>query len=411
MAYDPDQRRDPLGTPVAGKAGGGRWTSDVGYHQGTKIEDLIPKIGDRVGGVAWPLDQRKLSETIAGVYERERDERYRIIDKFDRPAVVSEYNVGQILQTPEEYRKTLMASREKEFNERRDGEREELKLVDLTGTPGADPMRLVSVWSQFSKYGPIASFKSKEEADAWVAKRKNAEDTFNKLFPTFESYSAAVEASLKERMDNASPGSLMPSSVLNKMLKDEVMQNVFETSKSGAAGNKGGQDARVHYAEMRAYQDARAFGIPLVAGGSERPVYGIAVDKEHATHSGSLFYSHGQYGNALVIFKDSMKTHATFTDGDSLDGRSRISPSPFLHPKAYSSYEGNSSYSDMLDHLSIKSVGDKRFGFHEVQYHDRPTKHDIKFVYFSAEPPANVLKKLKKAGIPWAISSYDDVVR
>jgi len=168
---------------------------------------------------------------------------------------------------------------------------------------------------------------------------------------------------------------------------------------------------------LRADVEKQLFGFPLDVDPKKRPTYGALVEDLEGTVLSA------DYGDTVVIFKDSLKRRTTWVDGDSFDCKSEVMrPSPLGKPSADSLPIGRMHRNIMekepfvdksrkeLLRDEIKTIGTKKhYDYTEVQIHGTVSTSDIAEVVFSREPSERLKEALMAQDIPWRVS--DEIIR
>lgn len=206
-----------------------------------------------------------------------------------------------------------------------------------------------------------------------------------------------LQKEFEEQLKELAPQSRTTQNALSKILDEGFKSQV--TTKTTMAANKD--------VEMRKRVDRELFGF----SGTEdkRPIYGYMGDRDGS----SFAQGTAQYGEAVVVFKPSVRDRTTVTWGDSLDnntasyGNARDVPTPLSQPQL-------TSLDPVATGLLFKHPGRKltelSTGYIEAQLHGGLSASDIDIVHFRSDSPPKpaVVKKLKLLGIPYTVAKSDD---
>lgn len=188
-----------------------------------------------------------------------------------------------------------------------------------------------------------------------------------------------IENTLRETMADAKLSMRIPSGVISKILDDGRFKSQFETNTSHGSLAP----------DMRAKAETNMFGYPKNLPPAERPVYG------YLSPSGDDHNGPKHYGDIKAVFKDELKSRATFTYADSLGpgiGKQEVAPSLVSDPKWYSAGQYNWHESN------LKNIRP----YPEVQYHGGVSIDDIDYVLLP-QPMPTVETQLKQKGITYYI--------
>lgn len=228
---------------------------------------------------------------------------------------------------------------------------------------------------------------------------------FLEKYPTQEAFEEAQRKALADMTNQSVPAMQVPLPTLTgKINADGEFKSTFETGKTGSA-----MGSNEEYRGMRAEYEADLFSVGAGAAPGERPKYGFLMGKDAEAHLRAGVPD--QYGDATVVFKDSVRGRTTFTENDSLDSRGYRLPSPLGKPSHLSAYPGT----DLGSHMrALKPRGPASgHGFSayydEAQYHGKLSVSDIQHVYLRAEPNKTQRPRLEKMaarhGFTWSVVS------
>jgi hypothetical protein len=223
-----------------------------------------------------------------------------------------------------------------------------------------------------------------------------------------EELQQAVETRLQEELKDTDVFIRLTPNKLSTVLDEGEYKNMFLTGKSGVTvGGKGitTEDYRNHRIEA----EHKLMGIPTdtVEG---RPIYGYLSKHEN----GRLFHPEGEqewdktdafleaYGSVAIKLKQSTtRERTTWTNMDSLDSGGRTYTSTLDQPSMFSMHH----YWDARSYNVEDDFSVDEGTYWEAQIYGGLRLEDIEHIYMREEPKSKqLLKRLKKAGIPWTVT-------
>lgn len=205
---------------------------------------------------------------------------------------------------------------------------------------------------------------------------------------TLDGYLQRAGASLRAWSATASIEIRMRPEHVERFAADGRYRNLFSTGTSSGSAAPG----------PRMLVERTTLGIPTLATGQHRPVYGYC--------SGSLATDVNvvRYGDAVLRLRRTVNARATFTCGDSLDecamlsGHPPFCPQPMRRPTTLA-LDGRYDVVGAAPHLWAATS----CGYIEAQIHGGVAPADVAEVVFTrgTRPSAGARRRMAAAGIAW----------
>ena len=144
----------------------------------------------------------------------------------------------------------------------------------------------------------------------------------------------------------------------------------------------------------RAQAERLLWGYPEDTDPAARPVYGYVMPNGVMPSKDKSDELLSYYGRIQIVLKPQVANRATVSFADSLDGFSRVRPSPIDDV----SWESAPLTPDINVY---KAPGFTDNSYIEAQIHGGVKTSDIAEVVFPSTPEVETQKALEKAGIPW----------
>lgn len=244
--------------------------------------------------------------------------------------------------------------------------------------PGATAVKITPPGTFKKKVEPSAGKKA-EEGLGKPGEINVQPNYIDRLSKPSTSEVTQIENTLRKVMADAKLSMRIPSGVISKILDDGRFKSQFETNTSHGSLSP----------SSRAKAETNMFGYPNNLPPAQRPVYG------YLSPSGDDHNGPKHYGDIKAVFKDELKSRATFTYADSLGpgiGKQEVAPSLVSDPKWYSAGQYNWHESN------LKNIRP----YPEVQYHGGLSIDDIDYVLLP-QPMLTVETQLKQKGITYYI--------
>jgi hypothetical protein len=208
---------------------------------------------------------------------------------------------------------------------------------------------------------------------------------------SLEEYTAQANAHVATLVKDAEVRVRISPTNLGRVLEDGRFKTQFETGKSGGLLDN----------SRRSNFERHVLGVPSETAPQDRPIYAYFYDSYDDAPDAKWMPATYQYGQAKVVLKDTIKSRATLTSYDSLDGtlagsshEANFAPRPMLKPDV----RAFAAHRDVLG----KPLHEVVSGYGEVQVHGGVKVSDIARVEFNGKTVNKTLtKKLDKLGIPW----------
>ncbi|HEU4976531.1 MAG TPA: DUF3626 domain-containing protein [Baekduia sp.] len=205
---------------------------------------------------------------------------------------------------------------------------------------------------------------------------------------TLDGYLRSAQATLRAWSTTTTVQIRMASDAVEAFLAEGRYRNQFSTGTSSAALAPG----------PRMLVERTALGIPTLAAGRHRPVYG------YCTGSLEVEPNVVRYGDAVLRLRRAVNARATFTCGDSLDecamlsGHPPFCPQPLRRPTTLA-LDGRYDVVGAAPHLWAATS----CGYIEAQVHGTVAPADVAEVVFTrgTSPAPAVHRRLRAAGITW----------
>lgn len=212
----------------------------------------------------------------------------------------------------------------------------------------------------------------------WATYHKNVDRIPKELEQLFASDKSQIVTRIK-------------SSNLSKVLEDGRLKSQFETSTSGGLLDH----------DVRGLFEKGIFNYERSMDPKLRPIYGQIMDASDVNPFGLT-----HYGDAMIVYKQEIKGHATFTLGDSLNNwfHPKQLATPVLKPQIESIKATTLARGDFGAKSISRAVFSSDESYCEVQIHNGAARlENIEKVLFSKMPPPPLIAKLDKLRIPWKL--------
>lgn len=329
------------------------------------------------------------------IFGKERAEMWRngklsirdMVDQKGRPLTLQELKDIQKAEQKKDALKTPKGS--KKYGEKYDEMDKGVEnLVNKVSTKKLSPEKMEYFQRKEAMlFREEIKWESKEALSKYTKREQRFQKELEKYLPTDKSV-VVIRAS-EESAD--------------KILDSGRFKNQFSTKTSGGMLDTG---------ERRNFEE-EFFSIPASAKPTQRPVYGMIMDR--GEESVENHRSSSQYGDVIFVLKEKIKEYTTISIGDSLNhGAEEFMPSPILEPSVRSlpmsdrfcTWDSGKS----KDYYSIKPIpsvkrllGRNIYDYIEAQIHTEVTIDNIEKVVFKNPPDVSTVMKLEKHKIPYEV--------
>lgn len=351
-AYDPDQPRNPHGEWTSGGGSSEKEPPKVAVHSLEESKRIFNDLMSRMLGAE--RDEKTLSTEMRRKGPKERAEMAIKLLESTNATSLLRYDaiterLSQEARDPARFVEVRVQIR-KEIERQRTAELVLTKEMAKAGVTTIDPRKLMSArrlgdnvgctidrgWIKIDHNGPVEKFfararKLSDKANALdVRIREGTSRAYydepdvirqlpgllgkvDKLVSKNVPRGGGSEA-LKKFMRQADVCVNLSETALGKIVTDGGLKNRFAGGNVLSVGT--GED-KADYDAHRKQAEARLFGIPTMASGEDRPVYGYMEHPDRQLSMGDALGSN--YGQVQLVLKPEVKGRSTYTMGDSLD--------------------------------------------------------------------------------------------